>query len=94
MANQNNTTAVDWLLTELNLRLCKIKSEPDGLVRETMINLLLIDTEQAIEMHKTQTEQAYIEGCLDTYGCDKPDASKSDEYFAEQYYNQTYGKSE
>ena len=31
------------MLKELQLRLLIIKSEPDGLVRETMINNLLID---------------------------------------------------
>ena len=31
------------MLKELQLRLVIIKSEPDGLVRETMINNLLID---------------------------------------------------
>jgi hypothetical protein len=94
MSSTPKTTAIDWLLTELVRRVATINSEPNGLVRETMIDSLLIGTEQAIEMFQKQIEQAYVEGCLDTYGCDKPDASKSDEYFAEQYYNQTYGKSE
>lgn len=43
-------TAVSWLLSELQIRLSKIKSEPDGIVRETMINNFLIDVEQAKQM--------------------------------------------
>ena len=84
--NTPKTTSVDWLLTELNLRLCKIKSEPDGLVRETMIDLLLIGTEQAIEIEREQIEQAYnqadINGLGKSYGHGK------------LYYTETYGKSE
>jgi hypothetical protein len=83
--NTPKTTAVDWLLTELNLRLCKIKSEPDGLVRETMIDLLLIGTEQAIEIEREQIEQAYGDG-LNAYRTDFCNRT--------EYYDKTYGKSE
>ena len=51
-------TAVDWLLSELQIRLLTIKSEPDGIVRETMINNFLLDTEQAKEMEKQQLKEA------------------------------------
>jgi hypothetical protein len=48
-------TAVQWLLSELQIRLLKIKSEPDGIVRERMINSFLIDAEQAEAMEKHQS---------------------------------------
>jgi hypothetical protein len=86
MANQNNTTAVDWLIEQLK------ELDRNGFnLQVSKLNELGM---QAREMFRKQIEQAYIEGCLDTYGCDKPDTNKTDEYFAEQYYNQTYGKSE
>lgn len=50
-------TAVEWLVNELQVRLSIIKSEPDGFVRETMINNFLIDTEQAKEMEKQQAQE-------------------------------------
>lgn len=45
-------TAVKQLLDELQIRLLKIKSEPDGIVRETMINNFLIDTKQFEKFEK------------------------------------------
>jgi hypothetical protein len=81
--NTPNQTAVDWLLTELNLRLCKIKSEPDGLVRETMIDLLLIGTEQARDMEREQMEDAWDENIVGHLW-----------HTFQDYYNETYGKSE
>ena len=71
-------TAVQWLLSELQIRLLKIKSEPDGIVREKMINSFLIDAEQAEAMEKEQI----IEAATRWKGTD----------FAEQYYNETYNK--
>jgi len=59
-------TAVQWLLSELQIRLLKIKSEPDGIVRERMINSLLIDAEQAEAMEKQQIKFAYNDGADDT----------------------------
>ena len=86
MSNTPKTTAVDWLLTELNLRLCKIKSEPDGLVRETMIDLLLIGTEQAREMEREQIIEAHAVGRIkEVIGYNAT---------GHDYYNETYGKSE
>ena len=55
-------TAVNWLLSELQIRLLKIKSEPDGIVRERMINSFLIDAEQAEAMEKEQTVEAWNDG--------------------------------
>ena len=60
-------TAVEWLLSELQVRLLTIKSEPDGIVRETMINNFLIDTEQAKEMEKQQIIDAFKKGQESTY---------------------------
>jgi hypothetical protein len=78
-----NQTAIDWLQEQVQLNL----SEP---MSPKFAELF----EQAREMHKTQIEQAYVEGCFDTYGVDEPDPNKSDEYYAEEYYTKTYGKSE
>ena len=88
--NTPKTTAIDWLLTELNLRLCKIKSEPDGLVRETMINLLLIDTEQAREMEREQIIESYYAGTAQ-FANEAPIVNPKT---PQDYYNETYGKSE
>jgi len=49
-------TAVEWLLSELQVRLLKIKSEPVYFIRETMINNFLIDIEQAKKMEREQNE--------------------------------------
>ena len=80
-------TAVQWLLSELQIRLLKIKSEPNGIVRERMINSFLIDAEQAEAIEKeqiinfgndllAQNDRSYI---------GFPDLAK-------QYYNETFGK--
>ena len=80
-------TAVQWLLSELQIRLLKIKSESDGIVRERMINSFLIDAEQAEAIEKeqiinfgndllAQNDRSYI---------GFPDLAK-------QYYNETYNK--
>ena len=58
-------TAVEWLLSELQIRLLKIKSEPDGIVRERMINSFLIDAEQAEAMEKEQRIKDYNAGYTD-----------------------------
>jgi hypothetical protein len=55
-------TAVQWLLSELQIRLLKIKSEPDGIVRETMINSFLIDAEQAEAIEKENIAKAWDAG--------------------------------
>ena len=74
-------TAVEWLLSELQIRLLKIKSEPDGIVRERMINSFLIDSEQAEAMEIEHLEDCWIaaEQCED-----------SQTFF--NYYNETYNK--
>ena len=76
-------TAVDWLREQVQSNL----SEP---MSPKFTELF----DRAREMHKTQIEQAYVEGCIDTYGVEAMGIVKSDEYFAEQYYTKTYGKSE
>ena len=55
-------TAVEWLLSELQIRLLKIKSEPDGIIRERMINSFLIDAEKAEAMEKEQLNIARLDG--------------------------------
>ena len=70
-------SAVEWLLYDLQIKLLIIKSEPDGIVRETMINNFLIDTSQAKEIEKQQ-----IINALHYFGIEN----------AEQYYNETFNK--
>lgn len=77
-------TAVQWLLSELQIRLLKIKSEPNGIVRETMINSFLIDAEQAEAMEKEQIIKAVYDGMGTNFD---PNMGR-----AEQYYNETYNK--
>jgi hypothetical protein len=77
------TTAVDWLLTELARRVATINSEPNGIVRETMIDSLLIGTEQAREMEREQMEDAWDENIVGHAW-----------HTFQDYYNETYGKSE
>ena len=77
-------TAVQWLLSELQIRLLKIKSEPNGIVRETMINSFLIDAEQAEAMEKEQIIETWKHGNLPTF--------LGRVLTAEQYYNETYNK--
>ena len=77
-------TAVQWLLSELQIRLLKIKSEPNGIVRETMINSFLIDAEQAEAMEKEQIMKAVYDGMGTNFD---PNMGR-----AEQYYNETYNK--
>ena len=74
-------TAVNWLLSELQIRLLKIKSEPDGIVRERMINSFLIDAEQAEAME--------IE-CLEDCWIAAEQSEDSQTFF--NYYNETYNK--
>lgn len=62
-----NLTAVEWLLSELQIRLLKIKSEPNGIVRETMINNFLIDTEQAKQMEEDKSNADYQQGYEEGY---------------------------
>lgn len=62
---ETTQTAVEWLLSELQIRLLKIKSEPDGVVRETMINSFLIDAEQAEAIEKEQRIKDYNVGYTD-----------------------------
>lgn len=78
-------TAVGWLLSELQIRLLKIKSEPDGILRETMINSFLIDAEQAEEMEKEQIEKAFSDG--QETPINHPTLPH---YSREEYYNDTY----
>jgi hypothetical protein len=73
------TTAVDWLREQVQSNL----SQP---MSPKFAELF----DRAREMHKEQVEQAYIEGCLDTYGCDEPAPIQ----IAKDYYTKTYGKSE
>ena len=86
-------TAVQWLLSELQIRLLKIKSEPDGIVRERMINSFLIDAEQAEAMEKKQIINADLNGSKRTIaGFDLTLSERRVKELAEQYYNETYNK--
>lgn len=86
-------TAVEWLLSELQIRLLKIKLEPDGVERERMINSFLIDAEQAEAMEKEQIINADLNGSTRTVlGCDFTLSTRRVKELAEQYYNETYNK--
>tara|TARA_R110000868_G_scaffold199212_1_gene445804 strand:- start:5368 stop:5604 length:237 start_codon:yes stop_codon:yes gene_type:complete len=74
-------TAVNWLLSELQIRLLKIKSEPNGIVRERMINSFLIDAEQAEAMEIEHLEDCWIAA---------EQSEDSQTFF--NYYNETYNK--
>ena len=74
-------------LGELQIRLLKIKSEPNGLVRETMISNLLIDSDMYLEMEKEQIIDAFDNGLA--FGFD--DAWHGVESIdSTQYYKETY----
>jgi hypothetical protein len=66
MIYETKQTAIDSLLSELNIRLLQIKSEPNGIVRETMINNFLIDTEQFKILEKEQIGNAYRIGRIES----------------------------
>ena len=51
-------TAMQEFLGELQIRLLRIKSEPNGLVRETMISNFLIDSDRFLETEKAQLWEA------------------------------------
>jgi len=80
-------TAVEFLISELHIRLLKINSEPDGIVRETMINNFLIDTDQAKEMEKQQRKETFEHSRLaKIFEKDMPPVWES----FEQYYNEIF----
>jgi len=84
MENNKQQTAVDWLIKEIDSQYPNINI----LWKQRMI-------EQAKQMHKEQTKSAYNKGYQDGE-IDSLDLFTGDvEYFndAEQYYNETYGKS-
>ncbi len=82
-------TAVQVLLNELQRRLGMIQSEPNGIVRETMIDNLLIDSETSLE-----TEKQQIVEFADSYSNYTWQLSSSDDLelpkSAEEYYKETY----
>lgn len=55
-------TAVEWLINELQRRILIIESEPDGIVRTTMIDNFLVDIEDAKIKEREQIRSAYIDG--------------------------------
>ena len=75
-------TAVEWLIAELERRLVIIKTEPDGNVRETMINNFLIDADQAKAMERQQIEEAWKNA--------SPLVGDFKKNMAEDYYNEKY----
>ena len=86
-------TAVQWLLSELQIRLLKIKSEPNGIVREKMINSFLIDAEQAEAMEKEQIAKAWDAGYYGYFslGIREIEFNNGEEYY-DINYNETYNK--
>jgi len=61
MSNKKQTIMQEFL-GELQIRLLIIKSEPNGLVRETMISNFLIDSDRYLAMEKEQIENAFCDG--------------------------------
>jgi len=76
-------TAIDWLIEELMYESTEmynhIKDNPETI-------------EKAKSMFREQIEEAYKQGCQDTYGNDEPSSSDpEDEKSASDYYQQKYG---
>ena len=86
-------TAVQWLLSELQIRLLKIKSEPNGIVRERMINSFLIDAEQAEAIEKEQIAKAWDAGYYGYFslGIREIKFNNGEEYY-DINYNEIYNK--
>jgi hypothetical protein len=61
MSNKTQT-AVEWLISELQRRILIIESEPDGIVRTTMIDNFLVDIEESKIKEREQIRSAYIDG--------------------------------
>jgi hypothetical protein len=88
-------TAVEWLIENL----MKLDKELDGRRKNEDATVLKLNPtkiyERAKQMHKEQTKAAYNKGYQDGE-IDSLDAKDGDVQFfedAEQYYNETYGKS-
>lgn len=79
-------------LSELHLRLVTLNSEPNGIVRETMIQNFLIDEDLYLKHEKQQMEIIFIDSRKIDCECDiwncKGDAKKYESF--EQYYNENY----
>jgi len=80
---ENKQTAVEWIISKLLQRILTIQSEPNGIVRETMLDNLLIDLEQAKAMEKEQMIDAFMG--YETYSSENLE-------LAELYYNETYNQ--
>jgi hypothetical protein len=77
--NTPKTTAVDWLRKQVQSNL----SEPMSPKFAELFDM-------AREMEREQIEDAYGDGCIETYGGDAPAPIQ----IAKDYYTKTYGKSE
>jgi hypothetical protein len=78
---ENKMTAVEWLKENLP----SLFQDDSGHYQKLF--------EQAKAMEKEQMIEFYVEGCLDTYGCDEPSEDcNHDKKQGEQYYNETYNK--
>jgi hypothetical protein len=82
MNNETKQTAVEQLVSELHRRILIIESEPNGIVRTTMIDNFLVDIEEFKEMDKEHIMNAYMIGAL---------LENISIEAAEHYYNETYG---
>jgi|688.fasta_scaffold764373_3 hypothetical protein len=78
---EKQKSSIEWLISELKRRILIIESEPDGIVRTTMIDNFLVDVDEAKEMHKQEIMNAYKFGISDEYVIG-----------SQQYYNETFGK--
>lgn len=83
--SKKKQTAMHQFLSELHLRLAILNSEPDGVVRETMIQNFLIDGDLYLKLEKQQIIDAI------NYGQNNHSVSiESDKIKAEKYSKETY----
>ena len=82
-------SAVEWLGNEITNRITR-RNPHDTIIIQTLGEVLIELIEQAKEMEKQQTEDAYSNGHND--GCRYMNNEKQIFEHEEQYYNETYNK--
>ena len=94
METNKKQTAVKRLLGELQIRRLRIKSEPDGIVRESMINNLLIDMGKYQQMEREQMINFYDSAIgAFIYNCSSiSETEQLTKLNGNQYFEELYGK--
>jgi hypothetical protein len=62
---------VDWLISELKRRILIIESEPDGIVRTTMIDNFLVDVDEAKAIERELIKESCIVAIMQWHEWDK-----------------------